>query len=78
MNIQGFRKGKVPVAVVKQRYADKLLEDAEGDALREVLDAGIKDLEIASEDLIGEPSISKFDKKEDDYNQKELKPKDIF
>ena len=24
MDIQGFRKGKVPVAVVKQRYADKL------------------------------------------------------
>ena len=65
MNIQGFRKGKVPVNVVKQRYADKLLEDAEGDALREVLDAGIKDLKIASEDLIGEPSITKFDKKED-------------
>ncbi len=65
MNIQGFRKGKVPVAVVKQRYADKLLEDAEADALREVLDAGIKDLKIASEDLIGEPSITKFEKKDD-------------
>ena len=32
MNVQGFRKGKVPVAVVKQRYADKLREDAEADA----------------------------------------------
>ena len=65
MNIQGFRKGKVPVNVVKQRYADKLLEDAETEALRKVLNDGIKELNIASEDLIGEPNISKFDKKED-------------
>lgn len=65
MNIQGFRKGKVPVNVVKQRFADKLLEDAEADALRKVLNDGILELKIASEDLIGEPNISKFDKKED-------------
>ena len=65
MNIQGFRKGKVPVNVVKQRYADKLLEDAEAEALRKVLNDGIKELNIPSEDLIGEPNISKFDKKED-------------
>ena len=65
MDIQGFRKGKVPVAVVKQRYADKLREDAEGEALREVLGAALVELNITNEDLIGEPSISKFDKKED-------------
>ena len=65
MDIQGFRKGKVPVAVVKQRYADKLTEDAEGEALRAVLANGLKELSIANEDLVGEPSISKFDKKED-------------
>lgn len=65
MDIQGFRKGKVPVAVVKQRYADKLTEDAEGEALREILSNGLKELNISNEDLIGEPSISKFDKKED-------------
>ncbi len=65
MNVQGFRKGKVPVAVVKQRFADKLIEDAEADALRKVLNDGLKSLEIKNEDLIGEPNISKFDKKED-------------
>jgi len=65
MDIQGFRKGKVPVAVVKQRYADKLSEDAEGEALRAVLANGLKELNIKNEDLVGEPSISKFDKKED-------------
>ena len=65
MNIQGFRKGKVPVAVVKQRYADKLLEDAQGEAVRKVLSEGLKLLELKNEDLIGEPSITKFDKKDD-------------
>jgi trigger factor len=65
MSVQGFRKGKVPVAVVKQRYADKLREDAESDALRKVLNDGLKLLDIKNEDLIGEPNISKFDKKED-------------
>ena len=65
MNVQGFRKGKVPVAVVKQRFADKLTEDAEAEALRKVLNDGLKELNIANADLIGEPTISKFDKKED-------------
>jgi len=65
MSVQGFRKGKVPVAVVKQRFADKLTEDAEAEALRKILDEALKELNIASADLIGEPTISKFDKKED-------------
>lgn len=65
MSVQGFRKGKIPVAVVKQRYADKLREDAEAEALRKVLSNGLKELNIDNADLIGEPTISKFDKKED-------------
>ena len=65
MNVQGFRKGKVPVAVVKQRFAEKLTEDAEAEALRKVLGEALKELNIANADLIGEPTISKFDKKED-------------
>ena len=46
MNVQGFRKGKVPVAVVKQRYADKLIEDAQGEAIRKVLNEGLKQLDV--------------------------------
>lgn len=63
LDIQGFRKGKVPVAVVKQRYADKLEQDAESEALRELITNALAQLEIKNEDLIGEPSFSKFDKK---------------
>ena len=43
MDVQGFRKGKVPVAVVKSRYADKLTQDAEGEAIREILAGALKE-----------------------------------
>ncbi|SFV70922.1 Cell division trigger factor [hydrothermal vent metagenome] len=64
-NIQGFRKGKVPVAIIKKQYGQKLVEDAEAEALREVLSKGLDELNIANESLIGEPTISKFDKSDD-------------
>jgi trigger factor len=64
-NVQGFRKGKVPVAIIKKQYGQKLVEDAEAEALREVLSKGLDELNIANESLIGEPTISKFDKSDD-------------
>ena len=65
MDIQGFRKGKVPVAIVKSRYAEKLTQDSEGEAVRDVLSAALADLKIDNSDIIGEPAITKYDKKED-------------
>ena len=64
-NIDGFRKGKVPVAIVKKQYGEKLVQDAEGEALRDLLDAGLKDLGFASDALIGEPQVTKFEKGDD-------------
>ena len=64
-SVQGFRKGKVPVAIIKKQYGQKLIEDAEAEALREVLNKGLDELGIENESLIGEPTISKFDKSED-------------
>ncbi|WP_373005093.1 trigger factor [Sulfurimonas sp.] len=64
-SIQGFRKGKVPVAVVKKQYGERLVQDAEAEALREVLAKGLEELNIANDSLIGEPNISKFDKSDD-------------
>ncbi len=64
-NIQGFRKGKVPVSVIKRQYGQKLVEDAEGEALREVLTKGLDELGIKNDSLIGEPTIAKFDKSDD-------------
>ena len=64
-NIQGFRKGKVPVAIIKKQYGQKLVEDAEAEALREVLSKGLKELDISNDALLGEPTISKFEKSDD-------------
>ncbi len=64
-NVQGFRKGKVPVAVVKKQYGQKLVEDAEAESLRNVMTAGLEELKISNASLIGEPNISKFDKSDD-------------
>jgi len=72
MDIQGFRKGKVPVSVVKQRYADKLKQDAQSDAVREMLTAGLKELKIDNKNLIGEPAITKFEEKDDKSLEVEL------
>ena len=63
--IDGFRKGKVPVSAVKKQYGERLVQDAEAEALRNILDAGLKEMDIANDALIGEPSITKFDKQDD-------------
>ncbi len=65
MSVQGFRKGKVPVAVVKARYGEKMRQDAESDAIREALKNGLAELQIDNKDIIGEPAVTKFDKNED-------------
>ena len=62
VKIAGFRKGKVPLSAVKKQYGDRLVQDAEAQALRDLLDEGLKAMEIASDALIGEPQISKFDR----------------
>ena len=40
--IDGFRKGKVPVSAVKKQYGEKLDQDAEAEALRDVLEQGLR------------------------------------
>ncbi len=64
MKIDGFRKGKVPVHVVKARYGDKLKEDAKSEAIREIYDEGLKELGIDATLIIGEPQVTKFDEKD--------------
>jgi len=61
--IQGFRPGKVPVKVVKKMYAADIEQDAISEAVREVLNKGLEELGI--KDMIAEPEVVKFDKKDD-------------
>lgn len=62
MKVDGFRKGKVPAHVVKKLHGDKLIQDAEADALRELIDAGIKEANINASDVLGQPIFKKYDK----------------
>ncbi|MEA1919068.1 MAG: trigger factor [Campylobacterota bacterium] len=64
-SIAGFRKGKVPVSAVKKQYGDRLVQDAEAEALRTLLADALKEMDIDNATLIGEPQITKFDKGED-------------
>lgn len=64
VKIAGFRKGKVPVSAVKKQYGDRLVQDAEAQLLRDVLNAGLSEMAIIADTLIGEPNITKFDKTE--------------
>jgi trigger factor len=62
IKVDGFRNGKVPAHIVKKLHGEKLEQDAEGDILKEVLDKGTKELDIASADILGQPTFKKFDK----------------
>jgi len=62
VKIAGFRKGKVPVSAVKKQYGERLVQDAEAQALRDLLNAGLLEMGIANDTLIGEPNITKFEK----------------
>ena len=65
MDLPGFRKGKVPVAIVKKRYQDKIIQDAEAELVREGLDKALKELGISKEQMLGEPVFIRYDKKDE-------------
>ncbi len=65
IKVDGFRKGKVPVAVVKKIYGDKLKQDAEGEAIREVLQEAYKQAGIDANQVIGNPTFEKFNESDD-------------
>ncbi|HEC45307.1 MAG TPA: trigger factor, partial [Epsilonproteobacteria bacterium] len=62
MKVDGFRKGKVPPHVVKKLHGDKLIQDAEADALRDLIDTGIKEAGLNAADVLGQPTFKKYDK----------------
>ena len=65
MKVDGFRKGKVPAHVVKKLHGDKLAQDAEGEVLKDLIDAGVKEAGINAADILGQPTFKKYDKKDE-------------
>lgn len=65
VKIDGFRKGKVPAQVIKARYKEQVEQDAQQEAIQDLLDLALKELNIAPKSLIGNPMILKFDKSDD-------------
>jgi len=62
VKVDGFRAGKVPVSVVKQMHGEKLAQDAEGEALRELIDEGLAEAKISASDMLGQPGFKKYEK----------------
>jgi len=73
MNISGFRKGKIPISVVKARYGEKLNQDAEAEVFRNLFGEALAKLNIDNADVIGEPTVTKYDKKDDGSIDVEVK-----
>jgi len=65
VKVDGFRKGKVPAHVVKAMYGEKLEQDAEGEAVREILDQANSELGLKPDAILGQPTFKKFEKTDD-------------
>lgn len=65
IKVDGFRKGKVPLNLVKSRYKDAIKQDAQKEAVQEMLQQAIKELGVDAKQVIGDPIITKFDEKSD-------------
>ncbi len=64
-NVDGFRKGKVPVATIKRMYAEQLAQDAESQAVQEIIESAKKELNINQADIISDPTFKKYEKVDD-------------
>jgi len=65
VKVDGFRKGKVPVAIVKKMYAETIEKEAVDDLIKKEYEEALKELEIKQDDIIGEPIFTKFDRGEE-------------
>ncbi|MFM8437418.1 MAG: trigger factor family protein, partial [Candidatus Kapaibacterium sp.] len=60
--VDGFRKGKVPMNIIKARYGKAIEHDALGDIADEVFRTAIKEQEL---DVAGVPMIRSMDRTDD-------------
>ncbi len=65
VKIDGFRKGKAPVSVVKKLYKDNIEQDSIAQIFQELMKQSIEELKVDNSDVLGEPNVTKFDRKDD-------------
>ncbi len=65
VQVDGFRKGKVPVAVVKKLFKDKLLQDAKSQTIQDALKNAYKEADLNPGEFLGEPLFDKFDESDE-------------
>ncbi len=65
VKIDGFRKGKAPVSVIKKLYKDNIEQDSIAQIFQELMKQSIEELKVDKNDVIGEPNVTKFDRKDD-------------
>lgn len=63
-SIQGFRKGKTPLSMIKKRYAKEIQQEVEQTAIRESFQEALKELKLDQTQILGNPAITKFDRNE--------------
>ncbi|CZE46505.1 trigger factor [Campylobacter geochelonis] len=64
VKVDGFRQGKVPVAVVLKRYGKELEGDAKQELFKEAIDKALNELGKKPDELLGDPGFSKFEENE--------------
>ncbi|WP_121020967.1 trigger factor [Helicobacter vulpis] len=60
--LDGFRKGKAPLEIIKQRYQGHIEQESQKELLDSVLQAGVKALALTPQEMIGNPAVFKFTK----------------
>ena len=63
--VDGFRKGKAPLKMLKKKFDKELRESTEQSFVSSIYEDGLKQIGITREDVIGDPSFEKLDKDND-------------
>ncbi len=65
VQVDGFRKGKVPVSIVKKLFKDKLLRDAKSQAIQDALSKAYKEANLNPNEFLGEPFFEKYEENDE-------------
>jgi trigger factor len=65
VKVDGFRKGKVPVTVVKKLYSKQIEDEAINNLIAKEYEEGLEELGIKKEAIVGEPIFNKFERGEE-------------